>query len=234
MIGIVIQARMGSSRLPGKVLKEFGGMPFLEYILNRLDKRKSSTKVIIATSTLQQDNLIEEFCKSKNVLCFRGDEQNVLKRYYDCAKAFCLDSIVRMTGDNPFPDIEELDKLVAFHKEKNLDYSENLSVLPVGVGMEIMSYTALQESYKKATLPKHFEHVNEYILDNLMDFRHGTLQVSAMKNRPDIKLTVDTMQDYDKACFILSNAQAEYVDTEQAIAISHVYDQLKRGKKINV
>lgn len=223
--GVIVQARMGSSRLPGKILKDFEGKTLLEHIIGRLKRMKSEACIIIATSESKKDDEVELFCKTKQVRCFRGDELNVLKRYYNCAIEYSFDDIVRMTGDNPFPDIEELDKLITFHQENHMDFSENFSVLPIGVGMEIMSFKALEESFYHATLPKHFEHVDEYILDNLAYYRHATVKVSKEKNRPEIRLTVDDIQDYQKACFIIKNAKGEYITTEQAIAIDHAYEE---------
>ena len=227
MIGIVIQARRCSNRLPGKILKDYEGKTLLEHISNRLKRMRNNVTVVIATSDLPQDDAVEEFCKRYNILCFRGDELNVLKRYYDCATQFGFDNIVRMTGDNPFPDIEELDRLIDYHRDNQMDFSENFSVLPIGVGMEIMSYTALDQSMKKASLPKHFEHADEYILDNLEEFRHGTLGVIPEKNRPELRLTVDTQEDYERACYILRNVQTEYVTTEQAILLCEKYESLR-------
>lgn len=223
MTGIIIQARMGSSRLPGKVLKDFEGNTLLGHIYNRLKKINSAVKVIIATSDKEQDNPIEKFCLEQQIECFRGEEQNVLKRYYDCATKYQFQDIVRMTGDNPFPDIEELDRLIEFHKNHYMDFSENFSVLPIGVGMEIMSYRALKDSYLFATLPKHFEHADEYILDHLGQYKHGTVEVPKAKNKPEVRLTVDTPMDYDKACFILKMAKGSYVNTEDAITYSNQY-----------
>lgn len=224
MIGIIIQARMGSSRLPGKILKDFAGKTLLEHIIYRLSKLKNEAKIVIATSDLKQDDQVEAFCKTRGINCFRGDEQNVLKRYYECAIEYGFNDVVRMTGDNPFPDIEELDRLIDFHKLNRMDFSENFSVLPIGVGMEIMSFEALKESMEKAFLPKHFEHADEYILDNLECYNHGTLSVADSKNKPEVRLTVDTEYDYRKACYILENACEEYITTEQAIILSDVYE----------
>jgi spore coat polysaccharide biosynthesis protein SpsF len=225
MTGIIIQARMGSSRLPGKILKNFEGRTLLEHIIVRLSRINSEVNTVIATSELDQDDKVEAFCREHRVCCFRGDELNVLKRYYDCANLYHFDNIVRMTGDNPFPDIEELDRLITFHVGNNMEFSENFSVLPIGVGMEIMSYKALEDSFNNATLPKHFEHADEYILDNLRHYRYATLNVAPSKNKPEVRLTVDTPEDYEKACYILRNAETEYVTTEQAIALSDVYER---------
>lgn len=229
MVGIIIQARMGSSRLPGKVLMNLEGKTLLEHITRRLTRLNTPVQVVVATSETPIDRQVQTFCEEHEVCCFRGSELNVLKRYYDCATKYGFSDIVRMTGDNPFPDIEELDRLIYFHQEQELDYSESLTVLPIGIGTEIISYKALEESIQNASLPKHFEHVNEYILDNLSHYRHGTLNVPMEKNRPEIRLTVDTEQDYEKACFILHNIKNDYITTEQAIAMSDVFDKKNNG-----
>lgn len=226
MVGVIIQARMGSSRLPGKILMDFEGRSLLQHIIVRLKKLKQNVKIVIATSVLEKDDKVEAFCKQEKIDCFRGDENNVLKRYYECATLYGFRHVVRMTGDNPLPDIEELDKLIDFHIKNEMDFSENFSVLPIGVGMEIMSYDALEQSVNSATLPKHFEHADEYILDNLEKFKHATVETEQKKNHPHIRLTVDTGDDYDKLCYIIRNAGEGYITTEKAIELGILYDKL--------
>ena len=107
---------MGSSRLPGKVLKKIGGKTtLLEHIFYRLTFLKHQAKVVLVTSTNNRDDAIDAFCKEKNIECFRGGEDNVLERYYRCAKKYGFEHIVRLTGDNPFTDIEEIDNLIDLH-----------------------------------------------------------------------------------------------------------------------
>ena len=122
--GIIIQARMGSSRLPGKVMKNFNGKSLLGQIIFRLKWKENDAKVVIATSTLECDDVIENFCRENGTECFRGSESNVLERYFQCAEKYQFDNIVRMTADNPFPDIEELDNLIDFHIRNKYDFSE--------------------------------------------------------------------------------------------------------------
>ncbi len=234
MTGIIIQARMGSTRLPGKILKDFMGKTLLEHILFRLEQRAASDmEAVIATSTLPADDVVEKFCRDRRVKCFRGDEQNVLSRYYECAIQNGYEYIVRMTGDNPFPDIDELNRLVSNHIRNQMDFSENFSVLPLGVGMEIFSFAALKDSMMYASLPKHFEHADEYILDHKEKYRYGTLDVAAEKRMPDVRLTVDTETDYERACYIIKNAKTEYIPTETAIALALEYDrQCRAGKEL--
>lgn len=230
--GIIIQARMGSTRLPGKILKDFEGKTLLGHILYRLGQKiLPDTEIVIATSTLSADDLVERFCASEGIKCFRGDERNVLSRYYECAVQNHYENIVRMTGDNPFPDVDELDRLIVYHMENNMDFSENFSVLPLGVGMEIFSFGALRDSMAYASLPKHFEHADEYILDHKDEYRFGTLDVFKEKNMPDVRLTVDTAEDYERACYILRNAGLEYVTTEAAITLALKFDKDMRRKK---
>lgn len=233
MIGIIIQARMGSTRLPGKILKDYEGKTLLGHILYRLNQKViSDTDIVIATSTLPSDDVVEAFCNREGVNCFRGDEQNVLSRYYECARQNHYVHIVRMTGDNPFPDIDELNRLIAYHIENKMDFTENFSVLPLGVGMEIFSYSALENSLFHASLPKHFEHADEYILDHKESYRFGTVSVAGEKNKPQVRLTVDTEEDYHKACYILKNAGMEYVTTEAAIYFSEQFDNLSINGKV--
>lgn len=223
MIGIIIQARMGSTRLPGKILKNIGNKTLLEHILFRLIKLKHEVEVVIATSDLEKDAKVENFCKDKGIKCFRGSETNVLERYYMCAKDNAFEHIVRLTGDNPFTDIEELDNLIELHLKTSADYSRSFASLPKGVGAEIFTFEALEKSYQNGHKENHIEHVNEYIEENEDEFNISELKVESEKNRPDISLTVDTEDDYQKACFIVQNSKDEYITTNKAINLCLQY-----------
>lgn len=214
---------MGSTRLPGKILKNIGNKNLLEHILFRLSKLKHNVQVIIATSVLEKDDQVEKFCKEKNIKCFRGSETNVLERYYLCAKENGFEHIVRLTGDNPFTDVEELDNLIELHLKINADYSRSFASLPKGIGAEIFTFKALEQSYKHGDKENHKEHVNEYIEENEDRFKIVELEVKGEKNRPDISLTVDTEEDYKKACFIVNNAKNGYISTEKAIELCLEY-----------
>jgi Spore coat polysaccharide biosynthesis protein F, CMP-KDO synthetase homolog len=231
-VGIIIQARMGSSRLPGKILMDYEGNTLLGHIISRLERLDYPAEKVIATSVLPKDDVVEEFCQKSGVICFRGSEENVLERYFECARKYGFSQIVRMTGDNPFPDISELDRLINYHIDSGHDFSENYSILPIGVGMEIMSFDALKESLINAELPKHFEHIDEYILDYLELYKHGTLMVNSEKNCPDLRLTVDTWEDYERACYILRKTENCYVTTELAIKFGNEFDINKKVKTI--
>lgn len=222
-IGLIIQARIGSTRLPAKVLKKIGNKNLLEHILFRLLYLKYKCKIVIATSVLKQDDIIEKFCKENSVNCFRGSETNVLQRYYLCAKENNFEHIVRLTADNPFTDIEELDNLINLHLYTKSDYSRSFFNLPKGVGAEIFTFEALEKSYNYGLKDNHKEHVNEYIEENENKFKISNLKIEDQKNRPDISLTVDTEEDYKKVCFIVENSKNEYISTKEAIDLCLQY-----------
>jgi len=223
MIGIIIQARMGSTRLPGKVLKEIGNKTLLGHIIYRLTYLKHDVEIIVATSQNSKDDKIIDFCVKNNIKYFRGDETNVLERYYLCAQQYCFENIVRLTADNPFVDIEELDKLIDVHIRNRLDFTNSFSVLPVGIGVEIFTFKSLEESFYMGKMPHHLEHVDEYMLENSNIFKTKVINPTESKNRPDIRLTVDTEEDYKKACFIVENSKNEYITTEEAIKLCLQY-----------
>lgn len=219
MTGIILQARMGSTRLPGKVLKMIGDRPLLGHIIYRVGLLKNHANLVVATTTKPEDDVIAEFSKKNGVDCFRGSEENVLERYYMCAKKYGFSDILRLTADNPFIDIEELDRLIELHKRTNSDYTHSFGVLPVGVGAEIFTFGALEKSYRCSTKSNHFEHVNEYIQENTDLFKITVLDVAPEKKRPDVRLTVDTEEDLRKARLIVENAEDNYITTELAIEL---------------
>src|SRR5690242_5075414 len=122
MTGAIIQARMSSTRLPGKVMLEAAGKPLLEHLWERLSYCRTLDTVIIATSDNPPDDRIEAFAKSRNIPVFRGSEHDVLDRYYQAAKAFHLDVVVRVTSDSPLVDPRLIDETVGFFQEHSAEY----------------------------------------------------------------------------------------------------------------
>ena len=219
MTGIILQARMGSSRLPGKVLTKMGDKNLLEHIFHRLSFLKHEIKLVVATTILKKDDVIVEFCLSKGIECFRGSEDNVLERYYLCAQKYNFNNIVRLTGDNLCTDIEELDNLITLHIDSKANYSHSFGSLPIGVGAEIFTFDALEKSYYSGTKENHKEHVNEYIQEHPELFNISVLSVPEYKKMPELRLTVDTNEDYQRACFIIENSADRYISTERAIEL---------------
>lgn len=210
---------MGSQRLPGKVLKPIGDRPLLAHILDRLKKLYHPATIVVATSTDSADDQIEKFCRERGTDCFRGSESNVLDRYYRAAVQYGMDPVVRLTADNPFVDINEIDRLLVLFAQTGADYAHSFSSLPVGAGAEVFSFRALEESHREGREPHHLEHVNEFILENPHRFPTSVLEVPPDKNKPDVRLTVDTSEDYRRACFIAEHATQFHVSTQEAIRL---------------
>ena len=210
---------MGSSRLPGKVLKPIAGRVLLDHVLDRLSLLEFPVKKVVATSDLAQDAAIVQHCLNKRVDVFRGSESDVLDRYYQCARHYSFDHVIRLTADNPFTDIEELRRLIEQHLADSNEYTHSFGYMPLGVGAEIFSFAALEKSSQEGHAPNHREHVNEYIQENPNIFRIGLLEVSGAKKKPALRLTVDTQEDYLRACSIAEFAPNRWIGTEEAIAL---------------
>jgi spore coat polysaccharide biosynthesis protein SpsF len=229
-IGIILQARMGSSRLSGKTLKPIGSQPLLAHIFDRLTFLQHPAQFVLATSVLPRDDVLESFCMEYSIDCFRGCELDVLERYYLCVRQYGFHHVVRLTGDNPFVDIEELGHLIDLHLERHAEYTHSFDSLPVGCGAEIFNFEALERSYFNGKKPNHREHVNEYIQENPGLFRIASLKVASRKKRPDVRLTVDTSEDYRRACYIAEKNRDEYVTTEKAIDLCLEFENTQKNQ----
>jgi len=198
-IDIIIQARMGSGRLPGKTLLPIRGRTVLEYVVEAAKKSKRVHRVVVATSSSSKDNAIEEVCRKNQYKYFRGSEEDVLGRYYDAAKKFGSDIIVRVSADNIFTDINEADRLIDILLKKKLDYVGNhKSGMPTGTGSEVFTFYALEKAHNNARHGYEREHVTPFFYGNpdlftqeeikpLGDYRYGKT----------IRLTLDTEEDYE-------------------------------------
>lgn len=188
-IGVIIQARMGSSRLPGKVLLHLpinSDRTILDQILRRIPE---GIDTIIATSVNSKDDKIAKVYKN----VFRGSENDVLSRFYNCAKQFGFNHIIRLTGDNPIIDTQILKGVINKHIESEMDYSETIG-LPLGTNFEIIGFSALKEAYYSAKLKYEREHVTSFVRENkLSNFK---TQVIKFNHNPNLRLTVDYPSDY--------------------------------------
>ena len=192
----ILQARMSSSRLPGKVLKEINGKPILEYEIKRILKSKEINKLVLATSKEKSDDVLEDFAKNIGIECFRGDLEDVLKRYYNCAKQFKADTIIRLTGDCPVMDSEVIDGVINCFEKNRVDYASNTikRTFPDGLDVEVFSFNVLEKMYKNATSKEEREHVTKYIHNNLNKFK-----ICNYENDIDysyIRWTLDTIDDF--------------------------------------
>ena len=195
-IGCIIQARMGSTRLPGKVLMDVTkGKPVLYYVINQLKHCKSIEKIIVATTTLQEDDKIAQFCIDNKISYFRGDSKNVLERHYICAEKFSLSKIIRMPSDKPLLDPEVVDEIVEIFNSNSFDYVTNFlpSTFPGGTEVEVLSFSSLKKSWEKAMLPSEKEHVTSYIYNHRDDFR--IFNVVNSEDLSNFRWAVDRIED---------------------------------------
>lgn len=194
----IIQARMGSTRLPGKILKKVNNRPLLSYQIERLQQSQYIDELVIATTIKKQDDLIVEFCKENSISYFRGSETDVLARYYEAASAFKAHAIVRITSDCPILDVQIVDKTIQhFIENGNFDYVSNTveRTYPRGLDTEIFSFEALEKAYNEALLERDREHVTAYFYTNPNVFSIGHI-----KNDMDYskyRWTVDTEEDFE-------------------------------------
>ena len=174
MIGCIIQARMSSTRLPGKVmLKVENENTILDCVINQLQSSNEIKNIVIATTDQKEDDVIVEFAKRKGIKYFRGSKKDVLDRYYQCAKKFRFSEIIRITSDNPLIDYEIADMTVKYFKSNNYDYiTTDLAVppfhrtYPLGYSVEVFTFSALENAWENAKLPSEREHVTPYFYNN--------------------------------------------------------------------
>lgn len=168
MIAAIIQARMGSIRLPGKVMKTLSGKPMLWHIITRLSYSKKIEKIIVATTDRQEDSVIVNLSREMGINFYCGSSENVLDRYYQTAKTFNVDTIVRITADCPMIDPEVVDKIIDYYLKGDYDYVSNglKPTLPDGMDTEVFSFKSLEKAWAEAKKPSEREHVTLYIYNH--------------------------------------------------------------------
>ena len=191
----IIQARMGSSRLFGKVMMNIAGRPLLAYLVERISRSRTLDTILVATTTNQRDNIIIEECERRGIPNFRGSESDVLGRYLSAARASRADIIVRVTADNPFTDPDSIDRVVDTIVRDEADYAIETG-LPVGITAEALTWKALTRINSLASTVPHREHVTLYAKENPDAFRAAFLKPPAECERPDLSFTVDKLEEY--------------------------------------
>ena len=207
-IVLIIQARMGSTRLPGKSMMDLAGVPLVGRILERVKRANKINRIVLATSDRKQDDILETLADDYNVTCFRGSENDLVDRYYHAAKLHKADVVLRLPADNPCPEPSEYDRLIDYHIISGNDFSSNIcnfmsNGYPDGIGVEAFSFSSLEKIWKYESRYKKRKHVAlnyyDYINDNMPDgypFKVGTIQCPVEYSRTDIVLDVNTIEDY--------------------------------------
>lgn len=197
MIVCIIQARIGSTRLPGKVLKPIFGKPMLVHQLERVKQSRLVDKVVVATTTKREDDPIVDLAQQAGVACFRGSELDVLDRYYQAAKEAKANIVIRVTGDCPLSDPGVIDETIEYflkHREE-LDYTSKPTNYPEGLDMEIFPFSVLERAWKEGVKPSEREHVTPYVYTHPEIFRTRTWQ-SGVGDFSEMHWSVDTPEDF--------------------------------------
>lgn len=197
MLAAIIQARLGSSRLQGKAMLDICGKPMLGRVIDRV--KMALDNIVVATP----DAEIAKFAETQGVSWFIGSENDVLDRYYQAAKAFNVDPIVRITSDNPLLDPAIIKKVIEFYEKNNFDYVSNAHphTYLVGLDVEVCSFKMLERAWTESSDPYDREHVTPYL------YRHGLFRVGNVENDIDLshlRWTVDYQEDLDFAREIYS------------------------------
>ena len=191
----IIQTRMGSTRLPGKVLMDLGGDTVLSRVVRRVRRAKVVQDVLVATTTFPSDSAIVEECNRLGVPSFRGSEADVLDRYYRAAQACAADAVVRVTSDCPVIDPELVDSTVAVFLGQHADYASNVSPrrYPRGLDTEVFSMTALERAWRDSSEPHQREHVTPYFSEHPELFRLASSPGTS--DYSQYRWTLDTSDD---------------------------------------
>jgi len=195
--GCIIQARMGSTRLPGKVMMNVEDQkPVLYFVIKQLQECKLIDKIIVATTTNEEDEEIVNYIKNLGIDCFRGNPKDVLDRYYQCAKEYSISSVVRIPSDKPLIDPEIVDKVISMFENNSYDYITNFlpnPTFPSGTEVEIFSINALKKAWENAKLPSEKEHVTPYFSNHQDEFKITHIKNS--ENLSHLRWAVDKMED---------------------------------------
>jgi spore coat polysaccharide biosynthesis protein SpsF len=197
----IIQGRMASSRLPGKILLDIAGKPMLAHVVERARRAKTVDLVVVATTTQPEDDAVETYCRENGIAVWRGSLQDVLDRFYQAALAFRADAVVRLTADCPLVDPQLLDHIVEEFLHTGVDFCCNRlppplkRTYPIGLDVEVCTFQALERAWKEAKEPHEREHVMPYLYETPGRFK--ILRVDYEKDYGEMRWTVDTPQDLE-------------------------------------
>jgi spore coat polysaccharide biosynthesis protein SpsF (cytidylyltransferase family) len=224
----IVQARMGSTRLPGKVLMDIEGKPTLQRVVERIRRARRVDEVVVATSDLPADDAIERFCGEIGVACFRGSEGDVLDRYHGAAAAHGADVVVRITADCPLLDPAVVDRVIAAFHEGGCDYAANCRMevtYPDGLDTEVFSRDALERAWAQARLHSEREHVTPYIWNHPERFA-----LRVVRNDRDLSALRWTLDEPDD----LAAIRAVYAELggDRPFGMEEVLDLLARRPEL--
>lgn len=208
-VALILQARMGSTRLPGKSLMDLAGAPLVGRILERVKRCRRIDAIVLATTTKPEDDPLAALAETYGVTLFRGSENDLVDRYHQAGKAVGADIVGRLPADNPAPEPVEIDRIADFHRQGGFAFTSNLAGVlgngyPDGIGAEMISAWALEEVWKTITDPRLREHPHlnffDYASQTPADptrYAVGTIPCPVEFRRPDLVLDVNTREEYE-------------------------------------
>ena len=194
----ITQARTGSTRFPNKIMNKIGDETLLSIHINRIKKSKKINSIIIATTNKKNDNVIKQQADKLNVNCFRGDEDDVLDRFYQAAKIYNPDYVVRLTSDCPLIDSILIDEIIEATISSNVDYCSNTLIesYPDGQDIEVFTFSALKKAWKNSVLKSEREHVTPFMKKNFKSINIHSNNMEFNK----VRMTVDEPSDFEVIC----------------------------------
>ena len=227
MTTAIIQARMGSERLPGKVMMKISKKPMLYFVINQIKQCKQIDKIIVATTTLSEDDVIYDYVKSLKIDTFRGNPSDVLDRYFQCAKKNKIKKILRITADDPLVDPNIVSQCITKFESDDYDYISNTikknkkewifdsNGFPIGIAMEIFNFDALERAWKIAKKQSDREHVTPIMINNPNLFKLNNIKSN--ENFSNFRVTVDYKEDFLVVKKIIENFPLNEVFTIKKI-----------------
>ena len=197
MIAGIVAARMESTRLPGKVLFEINGKTIIQIMVDRMKFSKKLDKIIIATSTNPNDDLVETYCKKNNIECYRGSEENLISRYKQISDSINADIIVKFGADSPLIDPKIIDHVIEIYLKNNYDFVSNYGIpktYPEGSALEVYSSLILNEAYNEAKKPSELEHISPFICNR--PERYNLHRVDYKKDISNYRFSLDYQEDF--------------------------------------
>jgi len=220
MVTCILQTRMGSTRLPGKVLMKINKNDLiLDFVIRQLKFSELIDEIVIATTNLEQDDIIEKYAKDNGIKYFRGSSLDVLDRYYQCAKELKLSTILRVTSDCPLIDPKIVDKIIRKFKKGKYDYVSNFlsHSFPNGTEAEMFSFSVLENAWHNGKKSNEREHVTPYIYDNQEKFCLG--QIKNEKDYSNFRWSVDRKDDLELVKAIASKIKKSPILMEDIIQL---------------
>lgn len=231
----IVAARMGSTRLPGKVLLPLAGRPVLWHIIYRLTHARSVNATIVATSNLPRDEPIADAAAAWDVPCFRGSDHDVLGRHYLAAQRVGADVIVRVPADKPLVDPALVDVVVEAHRRAGADYTTNMPEdwpsgmwFPYGLEVEVVGFHALEQAHREATAPADREHGLTYLYQHPEAFRVSRVMTPPDLAHPELRLALDTREDYE----LLRHVYALWQEGQPPLDVRGVIAHLTRHPEL--